>query len=347
MAWCRHEDGFPRHPKVLRLARLLSLSRREAVGLVCDLWDFALSSRPSGDLSGLDHEDLAQSIDWPRPGAELIDALVSAGLVDRDGDRIEIHGWLERAESYVRAQKEKSRRDAERGARVGHADARVGHADARVGHRARERRGEERSEQSGAESERARASLGPGAPYGANELLGAWDTIAAGADPDGRIPKAPLTLPSALSQRVIEAQRSLDEWRATFERVGRSTWARSQGLAFVALFRPHKATGLMLWQWIDQGQIDDRTDVPRAAKEAPRPPTPTVWSQMSEWERAEVRRRKAEDAAEKEKDKAEVEAIKARLRAERLAAASGATPGEKIDCSPSQGPQALSAGGAS
>jgi len=100
MAWIELHQARQRHPKTLRLAAALDVSRREACGLLDDLWTWALDiADRDGLIPGLGCEDIAVALDYPRKrGAWLMDALVRAGYVDLDDDgAYRLHDWYEYA----------------------------------------------------------------------------------------------------------------------------------------------------------------------------------------------------------------------------------------------------------
>jgi len=95
MAWMELHQTMPRHPKTLKLARLLGVKRREACGILIDLWTWALDvSDTNGRLDGIISEDIADALDYPRKKGEwLVSALVDATLFDVDGDTYILHNW--------------------------------------------------------------------------------------------------------------------------------------------------------------------------------------------------------------------------------------------------------------
>ena len=99
MAWFEAHDTMARHPKTLKLARLLGVDRRYAVGLLHDLFSWGLyAAGKDGTLVGLTNQDIAQAIDFPvKKAAVLLDALTGAGYIDRDGDGYRLHDWYDYA----------------------------------------------------------------------------------------------------------------------------------------------------------------------------------------------------------------------------------------------------------
>lgn len=94
MAWIESHDALGAHPKTRKLARLLDVSRVTAVGHLQFFWWWAMSCSPDGDLSKHDDLDIAIGAEWESRPAEFIDAMVSAGFIDRGGSgKLSIHDW--------------------------------------------------------------------------------------------------------------------------------------------------------------------------------------------------------------------------------------------------------------
>jgi hypothetical protein len=98
MAWIESHQTLREHPKTKRLCRLLSINRREAVGLLQFLWWWALDFAPEGDLVGVADEDIADAVDWGGDAGRFVDALTQAGFVDEGR---QIHDWDEYAEKWI------------------------------------------------------------------------------------------------------------------------------------------------------------------------------------------------------------------------------------------------------
>lgn len=87
-----------KHPKTLKLARLLKVDRRYAVGLLHDLFSWALDvARKDGTLPGMEAEDIAAALDLPgKKGAAAVDALLDVGYLERDlTGAYAIHDWYD------------------------------------------------------------------------------------------------------------------------------------------------------------------------------------------------------------------------------------------------------------
>lgn len=85
-----------------------------AIGIVVSVWLWAAQNATDGDLSEYAPEDIADAIGWKKSADKLLDALVSAGFIDRAEDgSLSIHDWDEHAamfQSSVETQREKNRK---------------------------------------------------------------------------------------------------------------------------------------------------------------------------------------------------------------------------------------------
>lgn len=109
--WIELHQEMPRHPKTLALAQALKISRREAVGLLIDLWTWGLNcADETGNLRGITNEGIAMAMDWPgRQAAKLVNALVDCGWIDGENGSYCLHDWAD----YTSRLSDK-RKDAER-----------------------------------------------------------------------------------------------------------------------------------------------------------------------------------------------------------------------------------------
>lgn len=93
--------GSTEHPKFKRLCRRLpSENPARIVGILELLWQFTARVAKAGDIGKWTDEDIAEAVFWSdKPVAELIEALVSEGWLDRDRThRLVVHGWSEHAD---------------------------------------------------------------------------------------------------------------------------------------------------------------------------------------------------------------------------------------------------------
>lgn len=103
MAWFKVYQETYRHPKLHRLARLLSVPRAAAWGHLACLWGWAMDIRPTGDLSGLTAAEIAEAAGWTEDPIVFLRALIECQgdgyqygfLEEHDGGRqLLLHEWL-------------------------------------------------------------------------------------------------------------------------------------------------------------------------------------------------------------------------------------------------------------
>lgn len=125
----RIKTSWRSHRKRKRLRRALGA---DGVLAIEDLWSYAASSRPDGDLSGMTDEDIAIEVDYPGDPAELVQALAGAGLIDGIEGSYRLHDWCDH-QPYVAShsrRKDAARKAAEaRWASRGQPRACAPHAD--------------------------------------------------------------------------------------------------------------------------------------------------------------------------------------------------------------------------
>ena len=100
MAWYEAHQTMARHPKTLKLARLLKVDRRYAVGLLHDLFSWALDAAGKyGELPDMTAEDIAAALEITgKKGLQTVEALVSAGYLNKNDSGVyAIHDWYDYA----------------------------------------------------------------------------------------------------------------------------------------------------------------------------------------------------------------------------------------------------------
>ena len=118
MAWFEAHQTLGKHPKTLKLARLMKVDRRYAVGLLHDLFSWALdNARSDGMLPGMEVEDIAAALDFTgKKGCAVVDALIESGYLEFSGE-YRLHDWEDYSGKLAtkrEANKEKMRRYRER-----------------------------------------------------------------------------------------------------------------------------------------------------------------------------------------------------------------------------------------
>lgn len=125
MAWYEAHQTMAKHPKTLRLSRLLKVDRRYAVGLLHDLFSWGLDAAGKyGELTGMEKEDIAAALDLSgKKGLQTVDALVASGYLELDGCCYSIHDWYEYAGKLMEKREADRKRKAEEAARKKAAEA--------------------------------------------------------------------------------------------------------------------------------------------------------------------------------------------------------------------------------
>ena len=95
--------GFWQHPKTKKTVRRLGL---EGIRSLQILWAWAAVSRPDGNLSGMDWEDVELAADWQGEERKFFDTCLGM-WVDESPDGYVLHDWQEHnpwvAEAEIRA----------------------------------------------------------------------------------------------------------------------------------------------------------------------------------------------------------------------------------------------------
>lgn len=136
MAWIPVEQDLPRHRKTLELAELLGKRSRRIhpyylVGLLHQVWGWAVNACPSGRIGDIPSERIAKAVGWRDNGDTLLEALRTAGFVCTKGscggrsDHEEgmIHDWFEEGHAGWMVRKRERERIKKRAQRGGTARA--------------------------------------------------------------------------------------------------------------------------------------------------------------------------------------------------------------------------------
>lgn len=86
--------GTLSHRKNRRLANVLGIPWCYSLGILEALWHITADRAPQGDIGRLSDQDIADEMFFPGDSKALIDALVTAGWLDRDDTyRLLVHDW--------------------------------------------------------------------------------------------------------------------------------------------------------------------------------------------------------------------------------------------------------------
>jgi hypothetical protein len=97
MTWIRVDCAVTRHPKLVRFANAMGMSRHEGLGVLVDLWTWAVDYTENGDLSKYTSDELMAALNISSANAliepDVLGALAMAGFIDRDKKTIQLHDW--------------------------------------------------------------------------------------------------------------------------------------------------------------------------------------------------------------------------------------------------------------
>lgn len=113
MAWLKIYQSIRQHRKILDAADALEIAPPYMIGLLTSFWLWALDNAPDGNVSEISARNIARAAQWDGDADELLQAFISAGLLDQgneDPATLTIHDWEEYAGTLIQ------QREAERNA---------------------------------------------------------------------------------------------------------------------------------------------------------------------------------------------------------------------------------------
>lgn len=107
--WIESHQSLGRHPKLIRLAAKLKISRAQAVGHLHYLWWWAMDFAPDGDLSRFAPEEIASGAEWAQSARiartrrtlcapEVFVSALRGDWIDADGF---LHDWHQYAGKLI------------------------------------------------------------------------------------------------------------------------------------------------------------------------------------------------------------------------------------------------------
>jgi len=102
MPWIESHLEIQNHPKLFDLMNRLNWKKREAIGLLHQLWWWCLAYCPDGDLTRHPKEQLALALELdPVEGSNVLDALIQSGWLD-EKPYFRVHDWWSYVGQYLR-----------------------------------------------------------------------------------------------------------------------------------------------------------------------------------------------------------------------------------------------------
>lgn len=114
MAWIEAHEELRDHPKTKRLARELRLPPYAAIGLLFNLWWWAMTYAKDGDITELEDWEIAEATGYDgKDASKLRKSLIFSGFLDNtEQGTILIHGWNEHEGRILEKRKTKGERNS-------------------------------------------------------------------------------------------------------------------------------------------------------------------------------------------------------------------------------------------
>src|SRR3989338_3214350 len=113
--WIELDTSLLGHPKVSRLSALLKIKHGYSIGLVASLYLWtAIYAEETGDLTKFSPFEIKTGLHWHRDAKQLIEALTTAGFLDKREDRLMVHDWTKHGTRLLRQSRERQRRHREK-----------------------------------------------------------------------------------------------------------------------------------------------------------------------------------------------------------------------------------------
>ncbi len=94
MAWIESHQTLKDHPKTAAVCETLAAKRPHVVGHLHELWWWCIDYAPDGDITKYSNVQIARAAEWDGFADSFVDALVSAGFIDRTDTSTVIHDWM-------------------------------------------------------------------------------------------------------------------------------------------------------------------------------------------------------------------------------------------------------------
>lgn len=219
--WIKSHLSLARHPKTLRLTRLIHVPTPAAIGHLHLLWWWCLEYADDGDLSRFHAEEIALAAQFDGDADSFVDGLVEAGFLDRVADALIVHDWDEytgRIQQRRKANTERMRQA--RAQHTTHTDgARAQHVQRTTSARASDVQGQRRGEEKRGEE---------------REILGADAPAKVTPIEKKRATRAPKDFPLDAEHYDRAEQLGFTTHQTDLETMRFLDWHRSKGSTFVS-----------------------------------------------------------------------------------------------------------------
>ena len=110
MAWLKIDQTLRDNRKICNAAEDLKVEPAHMAGMMVLLWLWAIDNAPSGSLADLTNGTIARGAMYGGDPETFVETLIRRGLLDDDGDGLQIHDWEEHAGNLL----DKRLKDAQR-----------------------------------------------------------------------------------------------------------------------------------------------------------------------------------------------------------------------------------------
>lgn len=101
MAWIESHTNLLRHKKVILTAKSLRIPPVYLIGHLHVLWHSTIEMAEDGDLGGLGPSDIAEAAAYRANAEMFVECLINGGWIDKAGESLLIHDWLDYAGLFL------------------------------------------------------------------------------------------------------------------------------------------------------------------------------------------------------------------------------------------------------
>ena len=87
------DPAVKRHPKIMKLARLMGVGQPTALGWCVNLWAYTMDLFPTGELTGATQRDIAEATGYTKRATSVVTALVRCKLLVKTAKGYKVHDW--------------------------------------------------------------------------------------------------------------------------------------------------------------------------------------------------------------------------------------------------------------